>query len=112
MGKLVVAALKHYEYSKNRALKVNSFTTTPREILAEFERQTDSKWESSCTSLEELGKLEQEAWDTGKSHATAITLRRIWTEGGTLYEKRDNEAIGASDMDTLADAVQIVIKGN
>jgi hypothetical protein len=112
VGKLLVAALKHYEYSRNRALKVNSFTTTPKEILAEFERQTGSKWEVSYTSIEELRKLEQQDWDAGHPAATGVTLKRIWTEGGTLYEKRDNEAIGVSDVDTLEDAVQLVIKGN
>ena len=34
VGRLVVAAIKHPEASRNRALKVNSFTTTPKEIVA------------------------------------------------------------------------------
>jgi len=38
-----------------------------------------------------------------------ITLRRIWGEGKTLYEKRDNSAIDAEDTETLADAVKVVI---
>jgi hypothetical protein len=111
VGKLLVAALEHPEASKNRALIVNSFTTTPNEILAEFEKQTASKWDVSYTSLEELNRLEQNAWDDGYPGATGITLRRIWTEGGTLYNKpRDNEAIGFTDPETLESVVSKVIK--
>lgn len=102
----MVAALLHPEASRNRALKVNSFTTTPAEILAEFERQTGgNKWSVTHTPLEELKSLEKEAWDKMSPSATVLTLRRIWTEGGTLYEKRDNEDIGGPVMDTLAKAV-------
>lgn len=59
VGKLLVGALQHPEAARNRALKVNSFTTTPAEILAEFEKQTGEKWQVSYTSLPELKKLEQ-----------------------------------------------------
>ena len=46
VGKLVVAALCHPVEAKNRALLCNSFTTTPRKILSEFETQTGGeKWE-------------------------------------------------------------------
>ncbi|KAL1959241.1 hypothetical protein VTO42DRAFT_2747 [Malbranchea cinnamomea] len=111
VGRLVVAALLHPEQSRNRALKVNSFTTTPAEILAEFERQTGGdKWSVTYTSLEQLKSLEKDAWATGSPAATVLTLRRIWTEGGTLYEKRDNDAIEALEMETLADAVRRAIE--
>lgn len=113
MGKLVVAALLHPSVSKNRALKVNSFTTTPAEILTEFERQTGGqKWEHvTYTSLDELRRLEEEAWKDGPSgRATLLTLRRIWTEGGALYEKGDNEAIDAPPMETLKDVVSKAIE--
>jgi hypothetical protein len=91
-------------------LIVNSFTTCPDEILAEYERQTGSKWETSYTSLDELRRIEQESWDKGDPRATVVTLTRIWTEGGTLYNYRDNEAIGFTTPDTLADAVSTAIK--
>ena len=92
-------------------MKVNSFTTTPAEILAEFERQTGGeKWSVTYTPLEELKSLEKEAWDMKSPSATVLTLRRIWTEGGTLYDKRDNETIGGPVMDTLANAVSLEIE--
>lgn len=107
MGKLVVSALLHPETSKDKALKVNSFTTTPAEVLAEFERQTGGeKWAVTYTPLDELRELEKSAWESSLPYATAFTLRRIWTEGGTLYAKRDNEAIEAPEMETLQDAVK------
>jgi broad specificity phosphatase PhoE len=111
VGKLVLAALLHPEVSKNRALKVNSFTTTPAEILAEFERQTGGeKWTVTYTPLDKLRELEKGAWEAGSPSATVLTLRRIWTEGGTLYEKRDNEDIEAPPMETLEDIVGRAIK--
>ena len=112
VGKLVVAAIKHPEASRNRALIVNSFTTTPKELVAEFEKQTGGEpWNVSCTSLEELKKLEQQAYADGDPRAGPLTLRRIWTEGGTLYDHRDNGLIGMEEgVDSLSDAVKQAIK--
>jgi hypothetical protein len=42
--------------------------------------------------------------------AALFTLRRIWTEGGTLYEKRDNEAIGVMSTGTLEEVVRSAIE--
>ena len=109
MGKLVAAALLHPEASKNRALKVNSFTTTPDEILAEFERQTNSKWEVQYTSLDKLRELEKREYENKDPRAPLNSLRRIWTEGGTLYEKTDNEEIEAPPMETLETQVRKTI---
>jgi hypothetical protein len=105
-------ALTHPEASRNKELRVNSFTTTDSEILKEFEKQTGGQpWKVSYTSLDTLKKLEQEAWEAEKPYATVFTLRRIWAEGGTLYDKRDNHLIeGEGVVETLADAVAEAIK--
>lgn len=110
VGKLVVGALQHPEASRNAILIVNSFTTTPDEILAEFENQTSSKWDVSYTSLDKLKEIEKQTWEQGSPYATLWTLRRIWTEGGTLYEKRDNGLIGDPEMETVADQVKQAIE--
>lgn len=112
VGKLVVAALRHPFAARNRALRVNSFTTTPNEIVAEFEKQTGGEpWDVSFTSLEELKEIEKQAWAKKDPKAGSVTLRRIWTEGGTLYERRDNGLIRMEyDMDSLEDAVSQAIK--
>ncbi|KIY03870.1 uncharacterized protein Z520_00561 [Fonsecaea multimorphosa CBS 102226] len=112
VGKLVALAALHPEASRNKALRVNSFTATDSEILKEFEKQTGGQpWKVSYTSLDTLKKLEQEAWDAGKPYATIFTLKRIWAEGGTLYDKRDNHLIEAENvMETLADAVAEAIR--
>lgn len=78
--------------------------------MEEFARQTGAEWTVSYTSLEDLRKAEQDAWESGNPRATGYTLRRIWAEGGTLYESRDNEAIGFTQPATLADAVAESIK--
>lgn len=45
VGKLV-SAIMYLDASQNRALKVDSFTATPEQILAGFRRQTgDSNWD-------------------------------------------------------------------
>ncbi|GAB7354528.1 hypothetical protein MBLNU459_g4992t1 [Dothideomycetes sp. NU459] len=111
VGRLLVAALKHPDAARNKVLKVNSFTTTPNQILREYERQTGGeKWETSYTSLSDLRQSEAKAWENGNPLATLFTLRRIWTEGGTLYDMRDNETIGAGQMDSLEKAVGQAIK--
>lgn len=110
VGRFVVAALLHPEASKNRALKVNSFIATPLEILAEFEKQTGQKWVTSYTPLETLKELEQKAWKENHPYATGYTLRRIWTEGGTAIEGRDNEVVGVTEADSLETAVANAIK--
>ncbi|KAK3696298.1 hypothetical protein LTR37_018034 [Vermiconidia calcicola] len=112
VGELVVAATKHPEASRNRALKVNSFTATPKEIVAEFEQQTGGQaWDVSYTSLEQLKEMEKEAHANGDPRAGPLTLRRIWTEGGTLYDRRDNELIGMEDkMTSLPGAIKQAVQ--
>ena len=113
VGKLVVAALRFPEESKNRALLCNSFTTTPNAILAEFEKQTGGeKWDVAVTDLETLKQLEKEAWAKQDARAVPLSLRRIWSEGGTLYgEPRHNGIIGMEEsVDSLQSAVEQAIK--
>lgn len=103
-------ALLHPQQSRNRALKLNSFTTTPRDILAEFEKQCGGdKWTVNFTSNEELRTIEKDAWSNKHPMAPIFTLRRIWAEGGTLYDKRDNCLIDAEDMQTLPEVVLTAI---
>ncbi|VUC21028.1 unnamed protein product [Clonostachys rosea] len=106
VGRLLVGVLRHPEVCDNKAIKVNSFTTTPNAILAEFERQTNSKWNVEYTSIDQLRQLEKKAYEDQNSLSSLYTLRRIWTEGRTLYEKRDNESIGLTKMDTLEMVIQ------
>ncbi|CAI7575962.1 unnamed protein product [Penicillium bialowiezense] len=107
VGTLVLSTLLHATgESLNSALCVNSFTTTPDQIQAEFERQLGGQaWDVSRTSLAKLRELETEAWEAGKPAATVLTLRRIWTEGGTLYAKRANAAIGEPKVMGLEEVV-------
>ncbi|KAI1335048.1 isoflavone reductase family protein [Xylariaceae sp. FL0016] len=106
VGRLLVAVLLHPWACDNRAIRANSYTTTPNAVLKEFERQSGSSWEVAYTSLPKLRTLEQEAWDNGNPLASLYTLRRIWTEGGTLYEETENAAIEMEKMDTLEMSVQ------
>jgi hypothetical protein len=113
VGKLVVAALRFPEESKNRALLCNSFTATPNAILAEFEKQTGGeKWDVAVTDLETLKQLEKEAWAKQDARAVPLSLRRIWSEGGTLYgEPRHNGLVGMEEgVDSLQSAVEQAIR--
>ncbi|KAI1121162.1 hypothetical protein F5Y10DRAFT_256925 [Nemania abortiva] len=104
VGKLLVAALRNPDQAMGKALKVQSFVTTPLEIAQEFEKQTGDGWTIEYTSNQALRELEKRLWDEGNPLATAATLRRIWAEGGTLYEKTDNEKLGLApdDMEPLS----------
>jgi len=110
VGLLTVAALRHPVEAKNKALIVNSFTTTYNEILKEYETQTGKKWDVQYTSLDDLKTIEAEGWEKVGVQATGVTLRRIWAEGGTLYDHRDDEKIGFTNPQTLSDAVSLAIK--
>lgn len=105
--------LRNPSVSLNRALHVNSFTTTPAQIQAEFERQVSAgtPWSDiTRTSLPRLRELESQAWEAGKPYATVLTLRRIWAEGGTLYEQRDNGVIGEPAVAGLEEVVANEVK--
>ncbi|KAF5021757.1 hypothetical protein F66182_6207 [Fusarium sp. NRRL 66182] len=109
VGKAVVAALHHPAEAFNRALRVQSFVVTSKQILDELEKQTGGEpWAVSNYSLQALKEAETKAWAEGNSNAVIYTLRRIWSEGGTLYDKTDNESIGLKDEDleTLEDSVK------
>ena len=108
----MLETLRRPDVAMNRALRVNSFTTTPALIQKEFERQTGGEaWKDvSETSLGQLRELESAAWEAGKPYATVLTLGRIWTEGGTIYDKRDNGLIGEPTMMTLEEIVAEEVK--
>lgn len=114
VGKFVTAALLHPEASRNRALLVNSFTTTPIKILAEFQRQTagaeKEEWTVTYTSLDRLRQIEKDAWAQKHKLAPITTLRRIWAEGGATAEITDNLNIGVTETESLADAVRLAIE--
>ncbi|KAJ5648119.1 hypothetical protein N7490_004491 [Penicillium lividum] len=111
VGTLVLSTLLHASPDHvNRAFCVNSFTTTPTLIQKEFERQMSGTWDVSFTSLDRLRELERKAWEEGKGTATVLTLRRIWTEGGTLYEERANGVIGEPRVMGLEEVVANEIK--
>lgn len=95
-----MAALQHPEASAGKAVKVNSFEATPNQVLAEYEKQTGSKWTVSYVPLSKIIEVENKLWEEQNPKATVMTLRRIWAEGGTLYEKTDNEALGVQKGDT------------
>ena len=62
--------------------------------------------------MDKLKELEEQAWAKGDPKAGPMTLRRIWTSGGTLYDHRDNDVIGmeGDKVDSLQDAVAQAIK--
>ncbi|KAH8671684.1 NmrA-like family protein [Xylariales sp. PMI_506] len=113
VGKFVAAALAHPEASQDKILKVQSFVVSTKEILAEYEKQTGTKFEVNYTPLDELRAIEEKEWAAGSPAATLFTLRRIWAEGKTLYEKTDNEALGIKPehLESLSTLVERSIKG-
>jgi len=110
VGKFVVAALLNTAAARNTTLIVHSFTATPHEILAEYEEQTGCTWEKSYTSLERLKEIEKEEYQIYSALATVVTLRRIWTEGGTLYKFYDEGILGQIESETLQSQVAANIR--
>ncbi|KAF2138990.1 uncharacterized protein K452DRAFT_275921 [Aplosporella prunicola CBS 121167] len=111
VGKFLVAALRNPDAARNRALRVHSFTSTPNDVVKEFERQTGEKWEVEFVPLAELERFEQEAWEKGDPLAALATLRRIWASGKTLYEGGwDDGALGV-EVEGLEGTVRRVLRG-
>ena len=106
----MVAALRNTAASRNATLFVHSFTATPHEILAEYEKQTNSKWETSYTTIERLKEIEKEEYQIFSALATVVTLRRIWTDGGTLFKFYDEAMLGQIDSETLESQVAANIR--
>ncbi|KAK3905112.1 hypothetical protein C8A05DRAFT_31047 [Staphylotrichum tortipilum] len=113
VGKFVAATVKSPEVSFGKALKVQSFIVTPNEVLAEYEKQTGSKWEVTKTPLDEIRSFEAKLWEKADPRATLVTLRRIWAEGGTLYAQNDNGVLELKlqNLDTLEAAVKKALAG-
>ncbi|KAI1767140.1 NAD(P)-binding protein [Hypoxylon sp. FL1150] len=113
VGKLVVAALRHPKASLGKVLKVQSFVTTPNAIVEEFEKQTGAKWTVDHTPNQKLREAEKQSWEKNSPIATLYTLKRIWAEGGTLYDKTDNEILGLEpeDMESLGPIVARNVSG-
>ena len=66
----------------------------------------------AVTDLETLKQLEKDAWAKQDARAVPLSLRRIWSEGGTLYgEPRHNGLVGMEEsVDSLQSAVEQAIK--
>lgn len=71
-----------------------------------------AKWDVAVTDLETLKQLEKEAWAKQDARAVPLSLRRIWSEGGTLYgEPRHNGLVGMEEgVDSLQSAVEQAIR--
>jgi len=109
VGKFVVAALLNYITSRNQTLIVHSFTATPNEILAEHEAQMKKKWEKSYIDTKTIQAMEKEAYQVHSPLATVLTLRRIWTLGGTLHKFYDDSLLGFVETESLEDQVRLNI---
>lgn len=103
-----MAALQHPEASVGKALKVNSFEVTSNQVLAEYEKQMGAKWKASYVPLSKVIEVENRLWEEQNPKATVLTLRRIWAEGGTLYDQMDNAALGLKQEDM--ESMEAVLK--
>jgi hypothetical protein len=106
VGKFLVAALVNGAASRNTTLIVHSFTATPNDIVDEYEVQTGCTWERTYTSMERLKEIEKEEYQIYSPLATVATLRRIWTEGGTLYPYYDDSILDVVETENLCSQVE------
>ncbi|EHK20770.1 uncharacterized protein TRIVIDRAFT_49722 [Trichoderma virens Gv29-8] len=113
VGKALVAALQRPEISFGKVLKIASFTKSPNQILAEYEKQLGHKLNAKYVTLDEVRSFEKKYWDEGNPRAVVGTLRRIWATGGAVYDKLDNEALGLNEnqLQSLEEAVGNRLEG-
>jgi hypothetical protein len=60
--------------------------------------------------VDRLKEIEKEEYQVYSPMATVSTLRRIWTEGGTLYKFYDDTILGQIETETLESQVAANIK--
>lgn len=101
-----MAALVNRAASRNTTLIVHSFTATPNDIVDEYEVQTGGTWERIYTTLDRLKEIEKEEYQIYSPLATVATLRRIWTEGGTLYPYYDDSILDVAERENLCSQVE------
>ncbi|KAF2859225.1 NAD(P)-binding protein [Piedraia hortae CBS 480.64] len=106
----VVATLLRPDQTRNRFLRVNSFTATPKAILEEFEKQTGGSWNVSYTSLDTLKNKEKAALHRGDYQSELLTMKRIMAEKGLQHSLNDNAVIAIDEKDSLEVAVQRAIE--
>ncbi|KAL7910578.1 hypothetical protein GGI35DRAFT_371704 [Trichoderma velutinum] len=112
VGKALVAALQRPEVSVGEVLKIASFTKSPNQILAEYEKQLGHKLNTKYVALDDVRSLEKKYLDEGNPYAVVGTLRRIWATGGAVYDKLDNEALGLDGrLQSLEEAVRNRLQG-
>ena len=60
--------------------------------------------------MERLKEIEKEEYQVYSPMATVVTLRRIWTDGGTLFKFYDDSLLGEVETESLQSqvAAQIV----
>lgn len=57
-----------------------------------------------------MRELESNAWAVNSPLAPVFSLRRIWGEGATLYDHRDNGLIDAENSQSMPEAIKVAIE--
>lgn len=115
IGKTVAATLKHLDQTENRAVYVQDFAMTQRELLAMAKKAVgEDGWTEEVVSVDGLAEqvwaeLKKEKPDPGNFVLNVIKMS-IWGEGyGGAFGKTDNELLGIKTMSEAE--VQAVVDG-
>ncbi|KAF4830726.1 hypothetical protein CGCTS75_v005818 [Colletotrichum tropicale] len=109
IGKPIAAVFEHPEETKNRHVSIAALTTSQRKILAELEKQTNTKWETATVSTDEArreGRIKLQDGDY-KGAYVAFLVAQLYQDGAgrSVLDGVDNDLLGV-EQESLKDIVK------
>ncbi|KAF4815302.1 hypothetical protein CGCSCA5_v007315 [Colletotrichum siamense] len=109
IGKPIAAVFEHPEETKNRHVSIAALTTSQRKILAELEKQTNTKWKTTTVSTDEArreGRIKLQDGDY-KGAYVAFLVAQLYQDGAgrSVLNGVDNDLLGV-EQESLKDIIK------
>ncbi|KAJ3962748.1 hypothetical protein N0V92_000540 [Colletotrichum tropicale] len=109
IGKPIAAVFLHPEETKDRHVSIAALTTSQRKILAELEKQTNTKWKATTISTDEArreGRIKLQSGDH-KGAYVAFLVAQLYQDGAgrSVLDGVDNDLLGV-EPESLKDIVK------
>ncbi|OJD26097.1 hypothetical protein ACJ73_02523 [Blastomyces percursus] len=114
VGQAVVGTFLNPTETANKFLRIRSLQTTQNQILAAFEKITESKWSVERISTKELYRAGKEKLENGEGGwILDILCTQIFADGGdrsivATREDSDNSLVGVREVE-LADVIRDIV---
>ena len=115
IGLAVKNAMLVPEKTANKDIYIDSFTASPKQIVASLEKATGQNWDVKYVDAEEQKKIGLKKLSTGDLSGGPLMIQYMMTVAGhggdyALYQETSNELLSLPKQ-TLDEAVAEVVKG-